>query len=312
MKWRVPTFHSRLSTFCSFAASPRLLCSGSRLSVFGFRSEGVPLKKVLLVLALLLFVVTTLVPLFWMVSVSVKGEGTVLGGPGDLLPKEPTLRHYRDVWAGGAFGRFFFNSALVACLVVAGNLIFAAMVAYGLARFRLRGSRVLLGTVLGMLMIPKQVTMVPLYILMSRLGLVDTYWALTLPFLVDALNVFLVYQFLQTVPPDLEDAARIDGAGEGMVFFRIVMPLLKPVLAVVGINTFLVNWNSFLYPFILTASERMRTVPVGLALYAQGQYSIDWGSLMAGSVLSVIPVLVVFFLCQKQIVSGLTAGAIRG
>jgi multiple sugar transport system permease protein len=268
--------------------------------------EGV--KRILVVLALLLFVVTTLVPLLWMVSVSVKGEGMVLRGPGDLLPKKPTLEHYREVWAGGAFGRFFFNSTLVACLVVAGNLIFASMVAFGLARYRLRGRRVLLGTVLGTLMIP----MVPLYILMSWLHLVDTYWALTLPFLVDALNVFLVYQFLETVPPDLEDAARIDGAGETMVFFRIVMPLLRPVLAVVAINTFLVNWNSFLYPFILTASERMRTVPVGLALYAQGQYSIDWGSLMAGSVLSVVPVLVVFFVFQKQIVSGLTAGAVRG
>jgi multiple sugar transport system permease protein len=257
------------------------------------------------------FVLTTLVPLIWMVSLSVKGEGSVFRGLADLIPRQPTLDHYRDVWAGGAFARFFLNSTLVAALVVAGNLVFASMVAYGLARFRMRGSKLLMGTVLGMLMIPKQVIMVPLYILMSWLRLIDTYWALTLPFLVDALNVFLVYQFLQTVPPDLEDAARIDGASEGMVFFRIVMPMLKPVLAVVGINTFLLNWNSFLYPFILTASEQMRTLPVGLALFAQGQYSIDWGSLMAGSVLSVIPVLIVFFLFQRQIVSGLTAGAIK-
>lgn len=270
------------------------------------------MKRIFLLLALVFFVLTTLVPLLWMLSVSVKGEGAVLRGPGDLVPKEPTLRHYGEVWAGGAFGRFFLNSTVVATLVVAGNLVFASMVAYGFARFRLRGSRVLLATVLGTLMIPKQVTMVPLYVLMSWLRLIDTYAALTLPFLVDALNVFLVYQFLQSVPRDLEDAARIDGASEAMVFLRIVMPLLRPVLAVVGINTFLVNWNSFLYPFILTASERMRTVPVGLALYAQGQYSIDWGSLMAGSVLSVVPVLVVFFLFQRQIVAGLTAGAIRG
>ncbi|MCK4548008.1 MAG: carbohydrate ABC transporter permease [Candidatus Eisenbacteria sp.] len=270
------------------------------------------MKRILIILALVFFVLTTLIPLVWMVSLSVRGEGTVLRGVSDLLPRQPTLDHYREVWAGGAFARFFLNSSIVATLVVAGNLVFASMVAYGLARFRTRGSKLVMGTVLGMLMIPKQVTMVPLYVLMARLGLIDSYWALTLPFLVDALNIFLVYQFLQTVPPDLEDAARIDGAGEAVVFFRIVMPLLAPVLAVVGINTFLLNWNSFLYPFILTASEHMRTLPVGLALYAQGQYSIDWGSLMAGSVLSVIPVLVVFFLFQRQIVSGLTAGAVKG
>jgi len=269
-------------------------------------------KRTLVLLALVFFVLTTLVPLVWMVSMSVRGEAVLIRGLGDLIPSEPTLEHYRAVWGESAFARFFFNSALVAGLVVGGNLVFASMVAYGCARLRMRGSRVLMATVLGMLMIPKQVTMVPLYVLMSWLHLIDTYGALTLPFMVDALNVFLVYQFLQTVPPDLEDAARIDGAGEAVVFFRIVMPLIKPVLAVVGINTFLVNWNSFLYPFILTASEEMRTVPVGLALYAQGQYSIDWGSLMAGSVLSVVPVLVVFFLFQRQIVSGLTAGAIRG
>jgi multiple sugar transport system permease protein len=269
-------------------------------------------RRILLLLTLLLFTAGTLVPLLWMASVSIDGEGGAARGLAGLLVRRPTLEHYRDVWAGGRFARFFLNSTVVALLVTAGNMLFASLAAYGLERYRHRGSRLLLATVLGTLMIPKQVTMVPLYLLMTWLRLIDTYAALTLPFLVDALNVFLVYQFLQTVPRDLEDAARIDGAGEGMVFFRIVLPLLRPVLAVVGINTFLVNWNSFLYPFILTARESMRTVPVGLALYAQGQYSIDWGSLMAGSVLSVVPVLTVFFLFQRQIVSGLTAGAVRG
>ncbi len=253
--------------------------------------------------------VTMLFPLYWMTLLSLKVEGFTLSGPASLLPTGLTLRNYRDVWAAGPFGRYFLNSALVAAVVVAGNLLFSAMVGYAFARRRFAGKRPLWGAVLATLMIPKQVILVPLYILVARAGLIDTFTALTVPFVVDAFNVFLMRQYIQQLPVDLEEAARVDGASDWSVFRRVVLPLARPALAVVGINTFLVNWNSFLFPLILTSSERMRTLPVGLALYSQGQHAVDWGHLMAGSMLSTLPVLAVFLLFQRHIIEGITAGA---
>ncbi len=253
--------------------------------------------------------VTMLFPLYWMLLLSLKTEGFNLSGPASLVPAGLTLANYRDVWAAGPFGRYFLNSAVVAAVVVGGNLLFASMVGYALARRTFRGKRPLWVAILATLMIPKQIIMIPLYILVARAGALDTYWALTLPFLVDAFNVFLMRQYIQQLPLDLEEAARVDGAGDWSILFRVVMPLARPALAVAAINTFLVNWNSFLYPLILTQSERMRTLPVGLALYSQGEHAVDWGHLMAGSMLATLPVLAVFLVFQRHIIEGITAGA---
>lgn len=274
-----------------------------RAKAFGGAGRG------LLWVVLIGSLVTMLFPLYWMALLSLKSEGFALTGPASLLPAGLTLRNYRDVWAAGPFGRYFLNSAIVAAIVVAGNLIFCAMVGYVFARRRFIGKKPLWGAVLATLMIPKQVVLVPLYILVARARLLDTYTALTVPFVVDAFNVFLMRQFIQQLPIDLEEAARVDGAGDWAVFWRVVLPLTRPALAVVGINTFLVNWNSFLLPLILTSSEKMRTLPVGLALYSQGQHAVDWGHLMAGSMLSTLPVLAVFLLFQRHIIEGITAGA---
>lgn len=186
------------------------------------------------------------------------------------------------------------------------------MTGYAFARRSFKGKEVLFATVLGTLMIPKQATMIPVFILMAKLHLLDSYPALILPFLVDSFSILLVRQYLLSLPPDLEEAARLDGASELRVFWKVVMPLAKPALAVVAINAFLVNWNSFLYPLILTSRQAMRTLPVGLALYAQGEHSLDWGHLMSGSTLSALPILAAFLLFSKQIVSGLTQGAVKG
>jgi multiple sugar transport system permease protein len=157
-------------------------------------------------------------------------------------------------------------------------------------------------------MLPKQVILVPMYIMMQKFHLIDSYWALTLPFLADPFNIFLIRQYLVSIPPDCEEAARLEGASELTILFRIVMPLIKPALAVVAIHTTLINWNSFLFPFILTNSTSMRTLPVGLALLSQGAHSIDWGHLMAGAVISAFPVIVAFVIFQRRIIGGLTTG----
>ena len=152
--------------------------------------------------------------------------------------------------------------------------------------------------------------MIPLYRLMVQFGWINTYWALIVPWMVTPFGIFLLRQYIQGLPTDIADAARIDGAGEWYILFRIVMPLCKPVLTVLGIYIFLGNWNSFLFPFLFTNEESMRTLPVGLAFYI-GKQSIDWGHLMAGAGISAIPVLVLFIVFHKQIIQGLTAGALK-
>jgi multiple sugar transport system permease protein len=160
------------------------------------------------------------------------------------------------------------------------------------------------------LMIPVHILIVPLFLVIKNLGWYDTYFALIVPWLVNPLGIFLMRQYIQALPKDLENQARIDGAGEFRILFQIVAPLCKPALAVLAIQVFLVNWNSFLFPFILTSGEKMRTLPVALALF-QGYQTIDWPHLLAASSLSTLPVIMVFLFFQRQIISGLTAGAIK-
>ena len=238
-------------------------------------------------------------PLVWMISLSLR------------TPDGTGLRFYRDVWQAGPFDRYFLNSVIVVTGVLIGNIVFCAMAGYAFARYRLPGKKILFFLVISTIMLPKQVILVPLYIVMQRFHLLDTYWALTLPFLADPFNIFLIRQYLVSVPPDCEEAARMDGAGEMTILFRIVMPMLRPVLAVVAIHTCLINWNSFLFPFILTNTTSMRTLPVGVALLSQGAHSIDWDHLMAGAVISALPVVVAFMIFQRQIISGLTSGMTR-
>lgn len=261
---------------------------------------------------LLAVLIVNLVPLYVMISISIRGEGSVLSGLGDLIPDSPTLENYAEILGKGPFARYFLNSTVVVVCVVLGNVLLASMAAYAIARSGRRSAGLMLALVVSTMMVPKHILMIPLFSLLLRMRLVDTYYALVLPFLIDAFNVFFIHQYVKSLPRELEEAAAIDGAGPFAVFSRIVFPALKPALVVVATNTFLINWNSFLLPFILTNSDRVRTLPVGLAIFSQGEHSVDWGLLMAGSTLAAIPTIVAFAIFQKHIVRGLTEGAIRG
>jgi len=199
----------------------------------------------------------------------------------------------------------------VAVIVTVGNIVFCLMSGYALARKRFFGNKLLFISATAVLMIPQHVVIIPVYILVSKLGMHNTYWALILPWLVNPLGIFLMRQYISNLPDDCEQAARIDGAGEFRILFQIVMPLCKPALAVLAIQVFLTNWNSFLYPFILTSSPELYTLPVGLAMM-QGLQQINLGQLMAGSTIAALPVIVVFLLFQRQITEGITAGAVKG
>jgi len=248
---------------------------------------------------LLIVFVVMVFPLFWMFALSLRSSS---GGP--------TLDNFTYIFSANRFGRYLFNSLLVGLTVTAGNILFCFMCGYALARRRLIGDRIWFYTVLIVLMVPVHIVIIPIYILMNKLGLYDSYGALILPWLVNPIGIFLVRQYVSTLPSSLEEAARIDGAGEFRILFKIVMPLCRPALAILAIQVFMTNWNSFLFPFILTSSEQYRTLPVALALLL-GYQSIDWPQLMAGSVVAVIPILAVFLIFQRQIIAGITAGAFK-
>jgi len=265
--------------------------------------KAVRLIALSLVLALMIF------PLLWMFRVSLMPPGAGLSLE-ELISPALSLLPYQDILTSGKMALFFFNSLLVGVVVTVANILFCFLSGYAFARHPFPGRRFWFYSVLFVLMIPSHIVIVPLYIMLHKLGMYDTYWALILPFAVNPIGIFLVRQYLETLPTSMEEAARIDGASELQIIFKVVMPLCKPALAVLAIQVFLTNWNSFLFPLIFTSSESVRTLPVALALY-QGHQAIDWSHLMAGSSLAVIPVLAVFLVFQRQIVSGITAGAVR-
>jgi multiple sugar transport system permease protein len=259
----------------------------------------IPIKRIGRYVPLMALLGVMVFPLAWMFVTSVAGAR---GGP--------TLDNYAYIFTANKFGLYLFNSVLVAVIVTAANVLFCFTCGYALARRIIPAGNLWFYTILIVLMVPVHIVIIPVYLLMNKIGLYDSYWALILPWLVNPIGVFMVRQYITTLPVSLEEAGRIDGAGELRILFRIVMPLCRPVLAILAIQVFMTNWNSFLFPFILTSSERYRTLPVALALLL-GYQSIDWPQLMAGSVIAVLPVLAVFLAFQRQIISGITAGALK-
>ncbi|MCE2502529.1 MAG: carbohydrate ABC transporter permease [Chlorobi bacterium] len=271
-----------------------------------FGVEGV-IRQLFLTIVLLLM----LFPLFWMLIIALRERTPDFSSFFGLLSGPFTLTNFTDVMTSGPFDTYFLNSTVVATLVVLGNVLFCSMVGYGLARRRIPGKAFWGVTVIAVMMIPPQVVMIPLYRLMVTFGWIDTYWALIVPFLVTPFGVFLMRQYILGLPIEIEEAARIDGASDLGILFKVVMPMAKPMLVVLSVFTFLTTWNTFLYPFLFTNSESMRTLTVGLTFYL-GNQSIDWGHLMAGASISALPVIILFIIFQKQIIEGMTAGAVKG
>ncbi len=249
-----------------------------------------------------------LFPFVWMLRVSLMPTGSIAGE--SLMSAAFTLSNFVDLFTQTNTGMYLFNSLATGVIVTVGNILFCFTVAYTMARYRSITNRLLFVSVIVILMIPAHIVIIPLYILCVKGGMYDNYWALILPWLVNPIGIFLVKQYIETIPESMEEAARIDGAGELTILFRIMMPMCKPALAVLAIQVFFTHWNSFLFPYILTQSESVRTLPVGLAMF-QGHQAIDWQHLMAGSTVAVVPVLILFVVLQRRIVSGITAGAIK-
>ncbi len=255
--------------------------------------------------------VVVIAPFVWMVLGSVKTNAELRQVPPTWWPQEATLDNYIELFTRLNFGRYFLNSTLVAVVVTAGNLIFCSMVGYALVMLDFRGKKILFALILGTLMIPGVVTFVPLFVLVANAGLVNTLPGLFLPFLVAPFGVFLMRQYMQGLPRDLLDAARVDGAGELHIFARVFLPLCGPALATLGILTFLASWNNFLWPLVVAQTEDTYTLPVALALYSTGQNSTQYGLLMAGATIVVLPVLAVFMVFQRRFIQGIATTGLK-
>jgi multiple sugar transport system permease protein len=260
---------------------------------------------------LLVAVAGTLMPFVWMLLSSFKTQGEILRDPTGFWPADPTWGNYATWFSDLGIEQFFFTSLLVAVVTVLGNLLFCSMVGYALAKMDFPGKRVLFTLVMVTLMTPGVVTFVPLFVMTSKMGLVDTYAALFLPFLVSPLGVFLMRQFMQGIPDTLLEAARMDGAGEIRTFATIVLPLCGPPLATLGIFTFLSSWNNFLWPLVAAQSEDKYTLPVALSLYSTGQDATNYGLLLAGSVLVVAPIVLLFVSLQRFFVQSVASAGIK-
>ena len=274
------------------------------------KRAGTVVKTLLLLLVLVVIGFFILIPFFWMLSISFKKLSDIFVFPLKLIPRDPTVENYGATFTNLAFIRSFLNSIFVACAITAGSIIISAMAGYALAKYRFRFRNTILLIIIIGIMIPIHVVVIPLFLQMNRLGLINSYFALILPFVVSPWGIFLVRQFLVDIPNDLIDAARIDGAREFRIFWFVVLPLSRPVLAVLAVITFLNAWNEFLWPVVAVRDEHLRTLPLYIAGFFR-LFNVNYSEMMASAFMATLPVLVIFFILQKQFISGLTYGSFK-
>lgn len=266
----------------------------------------------------ILISITTVFPLIWTLSSSFKSSGEILSNSLSLIPKDFTLDNYRFVFETLPFGRYLFNSLILAVGGVLTNLFFGSLAGYAFAKLPFKGKRPLFLTFLGSMMVPGIVTMIPSFIVLRSmplaggndifgqggLGFINTYWAILIPGAAGAFSIFFMKQFFESLPSELAESARIDGCSEFKIFLRIYMPLAKTALATLGLFTFQAGWNQFMWPMIVLNAQEMMTVQVGLAAFQYSQ-STNYGPLMAGTILATIPILLIFIFAQKYFMQGI-------
>jgi multiple sugar transport system permease protein len=263
----------------------------------------------LLGVALVAGALLTAFPFFWMVTSSLKPLTEAVSQPPAILPHHPTFSAFVSLFRDMDFGTYLLNTIVVVAIDSVG-VIFMAMAGYAFAKLAFRGKRLMFGLILATLMIPVQVTMIPTYLLLNSVRLTNTLLGIALPTLVSAFGIFLFRQFMSTIPDDLLDAARLDGASEARTFISVVLPMSRPVLAVQAVLTFIAAWNSFLWPLVIANDQSKYTLSVGLALLNQQQF-VNPGLQMAGAALMVVPILIVFVIFQRHIVRGFVTSGLK-
>jgi multiple sugar transport system permease protein len=260
---------------------------------------------------LALLAAASLFPLLWMVSVSFMTAGAASSLPVPILPRAWTFDNYRTLFGSIGMGRYLFNSLLIASASTAISVSLNLMAGYAFAKLRFHGRDAAFRALLGALVIPAQVAMLPLFLMLKPLGLIDTYGGAIVPAMASVFGIFLVRQFARAIPDDLLEAARIDGAGELRIFTTIVVPVLKPIVVTLAVFSFLAAWNDFMWPLIVLTDDSLHTLPVALAGLSR-EHVQDNEMMMAGSVVTVLPVLLLFLALQRQYMEGLLAGSLKG
>ncbi|HEY5972122.1 MAG TPA: carbohydrate ABC transporter permease [Pseudoxanthomonas sp.] len=261
--------------------------------------------------ALLALALISLAPLLWMVSVSFMPAGEASRFPPPLLPSGATLGNYHELFARTGMARNFGNSLLVSVAITLSSLLVNTLAGYAFAKLRFAGKERIFQVLLAALVIPAQVAMLPLFLMMKQLGLVNNFGGVIVPALATVFGIFLVRQYARSIPDELLEAARIDGAGELRIFFQIVLPMLKPVLVTLAIFTFMGAWNDFMWPLIVLTDQEHYTLPVALASLSR-EHIMDVEMMMAGAVVTVLPVLLLFLALQRYYIQGLLLGSVKG
>lgn len=269
------------------------------------------LGKPFIYLGALIVAGTMLIPFLWMLATSLMDNLEVVQYPPKFIPSVPRWSNYPRAMTMQPFGRFFLNTTIVTAFSVVGQLLFCSMAAYAFARLRFRWRDQIFALYLSTMMVPAIVTLIPAFLIINAFGWMNTYYALITPLLSSVWGIFLLRQFFLTIPKDLEDAARIDGANDWMIYWRVILPLSKPALATLAIFAFMNAWKDFLWPLVVTSYTEMRTVEVGIASFSN-VYSTDWTHQMAAAVVVMAPIIIVFFFAQKYFVRGITLSGLKG
>ncbi|GAB3839286.1 carbohydrate ABC transporter permease [Kribbella italica] len=259
---------------------------------------------------LVLLALVTVIPLLYMIVLALQSDAEVLSGDPVLWPAAPQWDNFSRLFDAAPFGRFFLNSFVMAGAITISHLVFDPLVGYVFAKMDFPGQRIAFVAVLSTLMVPFFVRMLPIYAIFSNLGWIDSYQGLIVPFLMDAYGIFLMRQFIRPLPNELIEAARVDGASEIGIYLRVILPQLKPALAVLGLFTFVFQWNEFLWPLIATSRTEMRTLPIGLTLFNQ-EYFTQWNLTAAGALILFLPTALFFVITQKFLVEGITLSGLK-
>lgn len=258
-----------------------------------------------------LIAVLATIPFLWMITTSLKARGALMSIPIEWIPKEPTLAAYVKVFSKFPFFRTIGNSLFISVTYTVITLISASMAAFAFAKLEFPRAGMLLKVFLATMMIPTQVTMIPLFVVMNKMQLINTYSSVILPSIFRPFAIFLLVQQMRTIPNDYLDAARIDGASTFRVYFRVALPLCRPTLATLSITTFMEAWNDYLWPLLMLTDKVKMTLPIALSTL-NGQYSTEYNVLMAGSLISMVPIILVYIFAQKYFENGMMAGGIKG
>lgn len=261
--------------------------------------------------AAILLALIALVPFAWMISTSFKSRDALMSIPIEWIPEEPTLDAYFTVFERFPFLRAIGNSLLIAVCYTLLTLVSASMAAFAFTKIQFKGSGFLLGLYLATMMIPTQVTMIPLFVVMNQIGLINHYSSVILPAIFRPFAVFLLVQQMRTIPPDYMDAARIDGAGVWRIWRQVTLPLCAPALATLAVTNFMDSWNDYLWPLLMLTDKAKMTLPIALSTL-NGQYDTEYNVMMAGSLISMIPIILIYIFAQKYFKHGLMAGGVKG